>query len=663
MKPSSYFFEADKLTNLHRVSVRDPGLRPLDTRLEASSLWPQRLCVHGPRPSFWRFADLPDPRKDPRHSAFQLASGASDVLSSSTAVKHWIAGAQPIVDDLVSALEAAPHDPIACSELGAWKKLTIQAGHPIFSHIPAANSEPRYLPIPSTFVECLRHVIRIYRAAYEEYVDVEGQPKDSPDPSTTSGGFPLFVTHPAAKVAGATLGYHHGSYLRCLDAAGEWVRAMGLPDAFALANGMGFRSGPVYKWLPIWQPDGSGGWHATHEWRGYAQRRRIIQMSPYPVNRLLRPFFSMLHAARTRIPGLWRTGSEDADRVAGHTHHYEADISGYDLSVQVQLQALVASLLAEEWPAISGPAATWLIAEQRGLIGPSWRLRQGECAYTTSIGATSSGLKPTAEIGTLIATAATRYALHLQGDDFRKWPWTSTFVSLHQGDDARVSGAETLDPDSWQRAYADVGLDCELIPGYTFLARLHWPDGHLSPLTGRLVQQTVSNEHERKGPDALGLLYLGFIARTEGVTGCPQHLLEPAWELIRGVEWVQRLMKWHSLSSIADLRHHLMTHPNAKAVIEASIRAAASDSWLVAHARDAAHSLTSRAITALAVQRGWDASRFVSADFTCEHVCNAVSSLPLSQRRDMLWRLTEGATSGKAALDTMWVDLLSKFAS
>lgn len=659
MKPSSYFEEAERLTLLHRVSARSPGLRPLEAALDVRTLWPQRSVVHGPRPSFWRFAALPDPRKDPRHSLFRIASGASSVLSTSAAASMWLQSAGTVSDRLVAAFEAAKDDPVAQSELGAWKKLTLQAGHPIFSHIPSANVEPRYLAIPPDFCACLRHVVGVYRDAYDRYLASHGLPVDRPDPSNTSGGFPLFVTHPAAKVAGAALGYHDGSYDRTWAAAARWCERMGLPSDFALANGMGFRSGPVYKWQPIWTSDGSGGWRATHEWRGYAQRRRIIQMSPYPVNRLLRPFFSMLHAARTMIPGLWRTRNEDAEHVTGHKWHYEADISGYDLSVQLQLQALVAATLSEVWPAIGPAARTWLSAEQRGLIGPSWRLNPSECSYVSSIGATSSGLKPTAEIGTLIATACTRYALHLQGDDYHHWPHSSTFVSLHQGDDARVAGPDTLDAESWQQAFASIGLDCELIPGFTFLARLHMPNGALRPLSGRLVQQTMSNEHEPKGVHALGLLYLGFLARTELAHNCDPRMLDVVWSLIRDADWVASIRRWYGVTDVLSLREHLASHPHAQAVIKASISAAASDSWLLGHAREADRSPTSRMIAALAEERGWHLSRFISADFACESVCNAVSSLAAHKRDDLLARLTDAAFSGKHALDEQWAALLS----
>lgn len=661
--------DLDGLTTLTRLSARDPGVRPLDAPIHVSDLAPQRRITHGPRPPFWRFAGPFDPTDDPRHVRFTASSPASFVLSSDIAVQEWFNVVKPVANRRVALADSSGASAYDKSEEGAWKKITYQKGRVVFAHVPPANSEPVYLTLTQTFKDCLAHVVRVYRDAYSAYVQKHGAPIDRPDPSTTSGGFPLFVTHPAAKVAGACLGYHHGDYYATMRAASTWCSQMGLGDEFSLANGMGFRSGPLYKWQPIWEPTGTGDWVARREWRGYSQRNRIIYMSPYPVNRLLRPFFSALHAARTMIPGLWRTGQEDAELMRGYTFHYEADISGYDVSVQIQLQSLLCDTICREWPALAGAARTWLLAEQRGLISPSYRFRMAECSLLSAIGATSSGLKPTAEIGTIIATACTRYALHRQGDDFKNWPLLAcsmdpfatehdSIPSVHQGDDARVASNRPLDVDNWALAFKEAGLTCDLIPGYTFLSRIHTPEGRLIPLSGRIVQQTMSNEHEPKGPKSRGLLYLGAISRLQGSEHMSDDLLSDVWTCISSAGWIQSIGRDYGVSNLHDLRHWLETHPASHAAIEVAIAAAASDSWLVSHLRESEHSFASATIVAWATKHGWTSDRIASQDAVCERICDRVSSETESYRMALLSQLTGAAYQGKTALDGIWATLI-----
>jgi hypothetical protein len=183
----------------------------------------------------------------------------------------------------------------------------------------------------------------------------------------------------------------------------------------------------------------------------------------------------------------------------------------------------------------------------------------------------------------------------------------------------------------------EVGLTCELIPGDGFLAR------HLTrsldgiPIAGRIVQQTMSNEHERFGPEALGIHYLGFIARTEGSEALPSVLQDAAWQVIKHARWVRDLAASHrSVTDLKSLRQLLSTDSTVKEVIAEALRSTAGLEWLSEHTRAAEHSEVGRRLLSWITE---DVRRLQLPQVSLEHYIDAAShrlaALPETQRLRM----------------------------
>jgi hypothetical protein len=438
------------------------------------------------------------------------------------------------------------------------------------------------------------------------------------------------------------------------DHARAWTQKRGLHDRCALANGIGKRQGPLYKARYVWELD-AGRWQAVAKAAGAASRNRVIQMAPYCVNMTLRRWFAVLHEARRVIRGLWRTGNEDAMLHIGANFQYEADISGYDTSVTWQLQASLVDAFRAEWPEMAGDAATWFAAEQRGLIGPSWSRNPATCSIYSPVGGTSSGLKSTAEVGTIFAVAATVLALRDQGLKWQEWPNIPGVATSHQGDDVRVSSYVPFDIPAWADSYAKVGLNCELIEGWVFLSRHHTPDGALIPLAGRIVQQTMSNEHEPTDGDPEGILLLGLVARSTGWHLIPAELRQHVNRCIRHAEWMQRL----GLPSIEAARAYAST-TEGLALIERSVSQRAALPWLLAQQRDAEHSDAARRAWSL-LQPFLKNRDLASLDRTTHQVAWRVASESRAVRDDLLTEIEDAVVGGSKSEDEMWASLVARY--
>jgi len=438
-------------------------------------------------------------------------------------------------------------------------------------------------------------------------------PEGEPDPAGTNGGWPTFVSHPAAKIVAAAAVATHtpkSTPASVLADASEFARRVNLNSLTTLAYGLGGRSGPYYKWAPAYTTDGSATWTATSEWIGKKQRNRVIQMACPGINLLLRPFFMYLKTARARLPGLYRTGVTDSIRWPT-SHQFECDISGYDTSVWPELQ----DYLCEEIRAVFPPghplhelAPFWRAAESYPLIVPSWALDNDLCDVISYDGATRSGLKTTSEIGTLISLADALAALWAQGRCLN-WPYDQHDHLLVQGDDVQLSSTKgALDTDAWTASYADVGLNATLFPGDSFLSR-HNVNGIQVPSPMRVIQQTMSNEHEPDAPTAVGLLYLGLYARTAGASAWPTEVTQLVWSVLRIAAFI-RALPAADTETLADFRRWVRTSREASDAIALAIASAAGEAWMSELWRDAEHSPSDAAIVAALKAAGYSPQTF-----------------------------------------------------
>lgn len=642
--------QAMGLKTYHRLSVLDPGRQSMAEPLgQTPGVVEGRRILEAPRPRYWRFCEPPRLSRDPRAARFSRLTVGSHVATSESTIDALLAACEPTALELNRLVEGGSRDPLVLSEQDVWKKITIQVGTNFAWFVPPISKGLDAQALDPAFEKAARIVVKRFKRASE----ATGLGPETPDPSGTQSGFPFFTSHPAAKAAGCAL--WAGDYARTLDKGRSWCSNHGLPDEFAFANGLGGRSGPVYKWTPEWYPTASG-WRADTETRGYMQRNRVVQMSPLVINYMLRPFYRTLHDARKTLIGQWRTGREDVRLHLGSKFNYEADVSGFDNGVTIIHQATLASVIAEEWPALAKLADTWFRCEQHALITPSFTLNSAFCAAVVMAGGISSGLKPTSEIGTMIADILSVATLMKMGFDVAQWPEVPGVRISNQGDDVRISSDVALDTAQWTESFQQMGFSCELRPGWVFLAKHLFPDGRMVPVAGRLVQQTISNEHEKIGKHGLGLQYLGFLARFEGSEHHHPFLSSAVWSAIKEVEWIAELR----CSSVAAVRTRLL-EPDCQRTIAASLVNAAVDKSMEAILKDAAHSPTAAAIVAMARKLGWSDARVLSDDLRLDYaVKSIVHDWSQFDKDDLLARAEAAAFQGPAAWDALYAHILGK---
>lgn len=594
---------------------------------------------HIRRPQRWRFAAAPRADRDPRHPDFSRVLRDSRVFTTEREIDAW----------LDAALHASPIIKAAIPEAwlpledGALRKLTVQRGTLINWFVASTGPGDGVPSLPADFIIALRRVVETFAAYARRY----GDAPYSPEPADTNGGYPLFVSHPAAKVVGAACfsGSTPGTLASLIDAE-SWVpAATGTPPEAYYGFGLGGRSGPFAKWTLDQRPTYDGAWIATEEMLGHSQRNRVVQMSAIAINRALGPLFRRLKGARRWIPGLWRDGVTDSAAHSSFPHTYEADISGFDASVTRELQETVAAELKRVWPELSEQIDVWLWAEARPLLTPSWSLDDDECGVLSSIGGTKSGLKLTSEMGTLYSCAAALYSLWKQGRA-AQWP-TQQDVSLAvQGDDVLVGSVTPLDVDLWAASYLSLNLRAELLTGDGFLARHNTANTPPVPSIGRFIQQTCSNEHEPTGSHADGLLLLGLYARTAGSHYWPQKAAAAAWDCIMQSPFYAAL----GHASLAACRRWIRTSDAAAKAIQASIADAASESWFAAIFRDAEHSPYAAAIAAALTSAGFTPAT-ASMDRAVDTLMIHVEAQPESVRRAIVHEGVRAVSDGAPAAD------------
>jgi hypothetical protein len=641
----------------HRMSALPPGIQEGVRRVVTPGSLNLESVIHVRRPRHWRFAACPIARRDPRHPSFSRVLKGSMVVQSEGQVDEWLNAASRVHSEQMNASGAFQHmrqcDParVLTTETAHSKKFIVQQGKAVDWFIAAQGPGIRNFELNARMWEVGRFLASRYRKAAN---DAGPEPAGDPDPSDTNAGAPTFVAGPAAKLVGALLSPRPGQPVMAaaLENCAALNAVAGLPDEATMAYGLGGRSGAVYKWMPLRTFSRDDGlWRDIAEWRGLAQRNRIVQMSSPMANRPLRPLFSRLKWARKHLPGMWRRGLTDSKFFCAHTFRYEGDISGYDLSVPAGLQEAVATLWKEIWPDLTLEIDYWIASERLPLVTPSWSLADAWCAVNTAFGGTRTGLKLTSEIGTFIAVWAVLYSLAKQGVDITSWPLADSFKSIHQGDDVGISSNHELDRAAFTAAFAEFNLKCELVEGDGFLSR-HHVGGQSLPIASRVIQQTMSNEHEQKGKRAVGILYLGFMARSEGVDLLPPRLQSQVWSVIRHAEWIAR----SPATSVVSLLNWL-AEDEQQATILKSLESSVGETWLEQQARSAEWQHAAAGAMIIAKRLGVTLDASSSRDSAVELLSEACERMPSSERRLWAARGYSATTSGHIASDAWMANL------
>lgn len=608
------------------------------------------------RPMPWRFALPPIVERDPRSPTFRRFRSASTVCPSEDHVSGWLDAASAAYDRIQDAtpsgaFTAAMKD----TDLQHWKRLTVQLGTTIPWFVSAIGPGDVELKLsnPDLFHAIGDRLVEVYRAArddsYPEYSRV------NPEPADTNGGWPSFMSGPAAKIFGALFIPQGTNFLEAFDNASQFCQLVGLDPATALGYGLGSRTGPMYKWQPMARFDfDARTWTAGKEWRGYAERNRIVQMSSVAFNYVLRELTAALKLTRANIPGLWRRGRSDAFLANAFPFRAEADISGYDVSVPAALQRNTGALWKRIWPELAEHVSYWLACERAPLLTPSWDLRPEYLSVLTALGGTRTGLKNTAEIGTFIGLHVTLYALGLQGFDVLHWPEASDFANVHQGDDVLVSTNRPIDREAWASAFLECNLKCEAIEGDGFLSR-HLPGGGRSlPIAGRIVQQTMSNENEQPGNRLKGLQYLGFAARADGAQDLPTFLQEQIWSCIKHAEWIRET----GATSLKEVLH-FVNGPDARGAIVRALEVSAGLDWLATETRSIEYNFSAQKIAELALELGLQPELVASRDRVTDEIIRATRNMAPRDKLRIATEAWAAALSGPASLDR-WVMAFAK---
>lgn len=571
-------------------------------------------------PAQYAFARPPAPEDDPRHPQFSRVDERSVNVPNETICEESLDAIQRQTEILEQHLPTR----LANIELTHWRKVTIQKGFPITAILGAAGPGHAQRELPARFLEILDHVGRIY-AQFRRSGDM------SPDPENTNAGAPVFVKGMSAKVVSAAL-FGASPVLSDLVAGSiHFSRATGLPESVAHAYGLATRTVPVYKMLPQYRFAGGYDYDIVAEAAGIEVRRRQVLMAPSGANRLLRPAYAALNSARRRIPGMWHPGGPDVVPLATKIFHYESDISGYDKSVTPELQDAVAFVWKKYLPDLELQIRFFRYMDTKPVITPSWMLIPGSATVVASIGGIHSGIKLTSEFGSFVNAAATLYALErCKIMNATSWPSQMDAVVYVFGDDGRCSTNKAVDPETWSESFAELGLKCEIVEGGVFLSRYTLPDLHSAPVAGRIVQQTLWNEKETFGPAALGIAYLGAMARMEGVERLPAVLQRAIWSAIRHSAWIAALPKQ---AGVVELKRFLMTDRSVAEEIKRALEETAGIEWYADKVRASDHSPTAAMEVALADKAFSELNaKMKTAEEVTDALANAVSQMSFAKR-------------------------------
>lgn len=624
--PSATFAEAVGLWKFHRLAVGEPSVTISPTKGPAAGF--KTLGLNGvriPRPLHWASFAPPRPSKDPRHPAFKRFDARSVVLPNDKSVTTFLDSATITEPELRKLCVDDAH---ATTEFEHWKKITKQTGKLVSWFVARQGPDYGTIKVPRDYIEALDDVL-------EEYSKHSGLAPDKPAPAMTNPGWPLFTSmSPPAKVVGALLAERDGASTL---ATCEWFcGATGLPRATAGCFGLAGRSGPMNKVNPMLAM-GPNGWYQAGEWKGYAQRNRVVQMGSLVWSTAVQALYLRLEGARRAIAQMWHAGPSAAKQLQGPGRHYEADISGYDVSVPPELKDIIAARLKHWYPDLVGAIDAWRVSESTGLITPSEDLDPASAFVVNAPGGWRSGNKLTSAIGSLNARAVGLMALRRQGclPNTVLSDGSTTYLSM--GDDQRIVTTKLLNTEQWAADWLECGFTCTLFEGYGFLSRATGAGLFDAPLAGRFVQQRMANEHEDVTRAALGIALLGFIAASDNTDQWPSGLSKRVMDVIQGAAWcgnpdIAPLLK----PTTAATRAALVASPKVRAEIKRALALKEGEAFLVMQAHDADRSLTAQAVLAAAVAITGNTNPETTALDTALHsAINQTKAWPQSKRRSL----------------------------
>lgn len=588
--PSASFAGAVGLWKFHRLAVGSPSVA-LSTKPGPAAGF-ATLGLKGtriPRPLHWASFSPPRPTKDPRHPAFKRHDSRSVVLPTDASVTTFLDAATISEAELRPLCVDAAH---ATTEYEHWKKITKQTGKLVSWFMARQGPDYGTVQVPKDYVECLDAVLG-------EYAKHDQLAPDKPAPAMTNPGWPLFTSmSPPAKIVGALLAGSDGR--TTLDTCAWFCGATGLPRVTAGCFGLAGRSGPMNKLNPLLAM-GPGGWYQAGEWKGYAQRNRVVQMGSLVWSTVVQPLYLRLEGARRAIPQMWHAGPSAAKQLQGKGFHYEADISGYDVSVPPELKDIIADRLRHWYPDLTGAIDAWRASEATGLITPSEDLDPASAFVVNAPGGWRSGNKLTSAIGSLNARAVGLMALRRQGCLLGTALSDGSTTYLSMGDDQRIVSSKQLDAERWAADWRECGFTCALFEGYGFLSRATGGGLFDAPLAGRFVQQRMANEHEDVTRAALGIALLGFIAASDNTDQWPAALSRRVMDVIVGAAWcgnpdIRPLLR----PTVDATRAALVASPRVRAEIKRALALKEGEAFLVTQSHDADRSLTAQAVLAAA---------------------------------------------------------------
>jgi hypothetical protein len=303
--------------------------------------------------------------------------------------------------------------------------------------------------------------------------------------------------------------------------------------------------------------------------------------------------------------------------------------------------------------------AMYLWAETLPLLTPAWDLQDELMTIVEFRGATRSGLRLTAEMGTYIATCCSLYALHRQGYDHTLWPDAPDFALMHQGDDALVLVKKPLDCEGWAEAYAECGFTADLKGSDVFLSMHQRAEQCAAPRVSRLIQQTLSNEHEVTGPPdlAAGLQMVGFLGRAMNAHALPRMFQERVWQTIKIARWIEDALRSGAPRvGLVPFRNWCATDAKADELMRQALEWVKGVSWYESNVRNAEHSPIASAIVAASEAHGADAAAMLALDKLVSQAAQRLNARPWNERRAIIVAIANAKSEGTKAMDAMWAE-------
>lgn len=542
-------------------------------------------------PVQWRFCSIPNPRRDPRHPEFQRSNPRSlvrrDEEDCDAIIEGWKAGQMAAFPDG----EPPPLDPerqhsfadLAYSaEYESWSKLTLQVGTMTTWHLdlPQSDMTPADL---SGFADAARELAREYEDNGRALLTKGFEPR--PPPADTVGGWPGFGSGPPAHLLASLFCNPDDEFGRAFDEGASWATANGIHPATTFGFGLGGRSGPTAKPTLFWKYD-EGRWIRWLLSLNAAQRNRIVYMAMKAFNLRHWRLYTWLKAGQIGTVGMYRLDPRSPGRVGRRRYKFMGDLSGFDQHVSSDCRAVLADAIASVRPDLMPDLEFWLHAEEHLLLTPSLSLEVG--GVGVGVRHQRNGLKSgqitTSVIGTMINAILARAALRNAGLKRHEWDFEV------QGDDIYVGTDRPISCDGWASSYARAGFKASLVPGDIFLSAHQDSVGLQTPVGGRIVQQTCSNEAEPVGGAwVIGLLMLGFLERTRGAERLSPQLQRAVVDGLSGVRWLRPYLRPRSLT-----RTRAAIEAVADPLIDRALKKREGVSWFARTIRGREHSALGR---------------------------------------------------------------------